>query len=114
MPKSVSYYFDEMMSREASVQLTNRGFIVVMANDVGMTEKDDLTDHLPYATEHGLVLVTFDRKFAGLASQLTDHAGLVCFTEISQSDVGGIVRVLTQFAEDHTAEEVAGQVFWLK
>jgi len=84
-----------------------------MANDVDMTEKDDLSEHLPYATLHGLVLVTFDRKFAGLAAQLIDHTGLVCFTGMEQDDIGGIVRVLTQFAADHTAEDVAGQVFWM-
>jgi len=110
---SVSFYFDEMMSREPSVQLGNRGITVVMANDVGMTKKDDLTEHLVYATQSGLVLVTMDRPFAGKASQLTEHSGLICITGFRQDDIGGIVRVLTQFAADHTAEDVVGQVFWM-
>jgi predicted nuclease of predicted toxin-antitoxin system len=64
----ISFYFDEMMRRKAAEELIKRGIEVVMAVDVGMTEKDDLTEHLPYATEHEMVLVTFDRKFAGLGS----------------------------------------------
>jgi hypothetical protein len=106
-----SFYFDEMMSREAAKQLTNRGRKIVMAVDVEMVEKDHLTEHLPYATEQGLVLVTFDRFFAGRASKTTDHAGILCLT-ISQDDIGGIVRAITEFAERYSPDEVVRQVFW--
>ncbi len=106
-----SFYFDEMMSREAAKQLTNRGYKIVMAVDVEMVEKDDLTEHLPYATEQGLILVTFDRPFAGRASKNTDHTGILCLT-FSQDDIGGIVRAVTEFAQRYSPDEVAGQVFW--
>ena len=109
---AASFYFDEMMSRKASEQLIEKGYSVVLANDVGMTEKPD-PEHLAYATEHGMVLVTFDRPFAGKTIKTTDHhAGLICLSG-SQDDIGDIVRTLIEFAENHTLKQVAGQVFWL-
>jgi predicted nuclease of predicted toxin-antitoxin system len=108
----VRFYFDEMMSRRAAEQLTTKGMVVIFAKDVGMTSKDDDTEHLPYAAEQNCVLVTFDRPFAGRTSKRTDHAGLICLL-IDKSDVGGIVRTLAEFAETYTQDDAAGQVFWL-
>jgi predicted nuclease of predicted toxin-antitoxin system len=108
----VSFYFDEMMSRKAAEQLIQRGYTVVTANDVGMREKAD-SDHLVYATAHGPGMVTFDRRFAGQVASKTDHRGLVCLAG-TQDNIGGIVRALAAFAEQHTSEEVTGHVFWLK
>lgn len=84
-----------------------------MAVFVEMIQKDDLGEHLPYATEKGYVLVICDRKFAGLAAQTSDHAGLICWTG-DNDDYGGMVKRLSEFAEQHTSEAVRGQVFWLK
>ena len=107
----VSFYCDEMMSRTATDQIIQRGYTVIMANDVGMTGKDDDTEHLPYAAGRGLVVVTFDRAFAGRASKRADHAGLICLSG-SQNDIGLIVRTLIEFAEQHTPEDAIGRVFW--
>jgi len=108
----ISFYFDEMMSREATEQVIKRGQDVMMAVDVGMVQKDDDTEHLPYAKNHSRVLVTFDLPFAGRTLAKTDHAGLICLT-CKQDDVGYIVRVLTEFAELYTPDDATGQVFWL-
>jgi predicted nuclease of predicted toxin-antitoxin system len=109
---AISFYLDEMVSRKVAEQLIRHGHNAIMAVDVGMIEKDDLDEHLPLATSQGRVLVTFDRPFAGRASQKTDHAGLVCLT-CGTDDIGAIIRALTEFAERYTPEEVAGIVFWL-
>jgi predicted nuclease of predicted toxin-antitoxin system len=107
----ISFYFDEMLSRKAAEQLVQRGYVVIMANDVGMTEKPD-SEHLVYATDKRLVLVTFDRPFAGRAMQSTEHAGLVCLSG-SQDNIGAIIRTLIDFADSHTPDEVIGRVYWL-
>lgn len=109
----ISYYFDEMMPRKVANQLKEGGYSVVMAVDVGMVKKDDLTEHLAYATAYSLMMVTFDRPFSTRAMERTDHAGLVCWTGI-QNDFGGQVLRLVEFADEHTLEEVAGKVFWVK
>jgi predicted nuclease of predicted toxin-antitoxin system len=108
----ISFYFDEMMVRKAAEQLILRGYTVVMAVDVGMMEKDDDTEHLSYAAAHNLVVVTFDRSFAGRTMKRTDHLGLVCLSG-AQDNIGSIVRTLSEFAQRHVSENVAGRVFWM-
>jgi len=91
--------------------LTKLGIEVVMAVDVDMTGKKDPV-HRAYATENNLVLVTHDRPFAGLTSKLTNHTGLICW--LGKTDnFGGQIQALSKFANEHTVEQVEGQVFWL-
>lgn len=85
-----------------------------MAIDVRMMSKDDDIEHLPYATENNLVLVTFDRPFAGRTAKRTDHKGLICLSEDIRQDIGRCVIVLTEFAQLYTLEDTTGQVFWLR
>jgi hypothetical protein len=113
MTQPIKFYFDEHMPRAVEAGLVQRGHTVIMAVDVEMTGKDDDTEHLPYATEQGAVLVTRDKPFAGRTEKHSDHAGLICWTG-KDDDFGGMIRQLAKFAEDHTAEDVIGQVFWIK
>ena len=87
---TIKYYFDEMMSHTVATQLAARGIEVVFANHVGMINKDDLMEHLQYAKENGLIVVTFDREFGGRAHKSLDHAGVVCLSG-PQNDVGYMV-----------------------
>ncbi len=84
-----------------------------MAIDSDMIEKDDDTEHLPFATQNQAILFTRDKPFAGRTVKRTDHSGLICWTG-GQNDFGGMIRALGAFAEKHSPEEVAGKVFWLK
>lgn len=106
------FYFDEMMPRPAANELIKRDYEVVMAIDVGMTAQKD-AEHLRYATEHNLIVVTEDRPFAGLTVKRNDHSGLICWMG-KQGAIGPLVLALVEFAENHSAEEAAGKVFWLK
>jgi predicted nuclease of predicted toxin-antitoxin system len=107
------FYFDEHMNRAVADALDQRGYHVVMAVDVEMEGKDDDTEHLPYATEHNLVMVTFDHPFAARTMSRTDHPGLICLAYSIREDIGRIVEVLIEFAELYEPERDAGQVFWL-
>jgi hypothetical protein len=109
----ISYYFDEMMPRKVASQLVERDYRVVMAVDVGMVEKDDLDEHLAYATEHQLVLVTFDRPFSTRAMAKENHSGVICWTGV-QNDFGGQVIRFAEFADQHSLADVIGKVFWIK
>jgi predicted nuclease of predicted toxin-antitoxin system len=110
---AVSFYFDEMMARPAAEQIVKRGYSVVMAVDVGMTQKLD-DQHLKYATEQKRIMVTFDHPFAGKTMSNADHAGLICITGAQQDNFGAIIRLLVAFAEAHSAEDAEGKVFWLR
>jgi len=109
----IGFCFDEMMSRLVAEALRKRGYRVIMASDVNMIDKDDDSDHLPYATREGLVLVTLDRPFAGRTQARTDHAGLICLTG-KQNDFGEQLNALIAFAEEKSGQAVNGRVFWLK
>lgn len=107
------FYFDEHMRHSIARGLIERGYEVVMAIEVGMTEKDDDAEHLPFATESGMVMVTFDHPFAGRTAKRIDHAGLICLAERLRDDIGGQIRVLAEFSDTHTPQTAARQVFWL-
>lgn len=102
------------MPRIVAEKLMQNGIEVILAVDVDMTQKDDDTEHLPYATQNDLVMVTFDRPFTGRTAQRSDHGGLICLSERYRSDIGGQVRLLSSFANTYADENVSGHVFWLK
>ncbi len=109
----IGFYFDEHMDRKVTRALIKRGYHVVMAVDVGMEAKDDDTEHLPYATENNLVMVTFDQPFAGRTMSRSDHKGLIYLAQRIREDIGNIIEVLVDFAELYDPEKDAGQVYWL-
>lgn len=111
MVQKISFYFDEHMPRAVAEGLRSRDVQVMMAIDVEMEGKSD-DEHLRYATENGAILVTRDKPFAGRTLLLTEHAGLICWT--GPKDIGGMVRRLSEFAEQYESEGVRGQVFWIK
>jgi uncharacterized protein DUF5615 len=110
---TIRFFFDEHMRRRVADVLIERGIDVVLAADVNMRTKDDDSEILPYATEQGLVVVTFDRPFAGRTAKRSDHAGLICPAAKFRGDIGGLIQLLAEFAETHTLDDTKGQVFWL-
>lgn len=110
----VSYYFDEHMDRDVARGLEKRGVNVVMPADVGMRQKEDDTEHLPYATEHGLVMVTFDHPFAGRTMERTDYIGLICLSPYLIGNIGRQIELLWEFAQLFDAEKDTAKVTWLR
>ncbi|MCC6893039.1 MAG: DUF5615 family PIN-like protein [Anaerolineae bacterium] len=104
---------DKHSPRSLERALLENGFEVIMAVDVDMVGKDDDDEHLPYAASRGFVIFTRDLPFAGRTAKRTEHAGMICWTG-NQQDVGGTIRAVLAFSSQYHAEEVAGQVFWLK
>jgi predicted nuclease of predicted toxin-antitoxin system len=107
------FYFDEHMYRPVAEGLIARGYHVTMAADVGMKSKDDDTEHLPYAAENDLILVTFDRPFAGRAQSRDDHPGVICLSQSIRTQIGRQIEVLAKFADDYQPDSHSGQVHWL-
>lgn len=110
----IGFYFDEHMNCVVADELIRRGYTVIMAVDVEMVGKDDDTEHLVYATEHRLVMVTFDHPFAQRTMSRSDHQGLVCLAYSIREDIGRMIEILSEFAELFENERDSGQVFWLR
>jgi predicted nuclease of predicted toxin-antitoxin system len=107
------FYFDEHMGRKVARGLIERGVNVVMAVDVGMEDKDDDTEHLPYATDNDLVMVCFDRPFAGRTATRTDYLSLICLNQDVRENIGHQIEILWEFAQLFDPEKDNGQVYWL-
>ncbi len=106
------FYLDEHISRAVAKSLRSRGILAIMAVDVGMTGRSD-EDHLAYATEHELTMVTFDHPFAGRTANRPDFHALVCLSRAIQQDTGAIVEVLSLFASLFDPTTDTGIVYYL-
>jgi predicted nuclease of predicted toxin-antitoxin system len=108
----IAFYFDEHLDRDIARLMVKNGYEVVMAVDVGMTARPD-EEHLDYATERNLVMVTFDHPFAGRTNTRTDFFGLLCLPNYMSQDIGGVAELLAEFAQLFDPEQDKGQVFWM-
>ncbi|MDX2075289.1 MAG: DUF5615 family PIN-like protein, partial [bacterium] len=109
----IGFYLDEHIHRHVAKGLIERGYRAIRAVDVGMTGKDDDTEHLPYATANRLIMVTIDHPFAGRTQQRTDYLCLACLAYESRNDIGYMITLLADFIEIFDEERDAGQVHWL-
>jgi hypothetical protein len=110
----IGLYLDEHIHSHIAKQLIARGYRVARAVDVGMTGKDDDTEHLPYATQNRLIMVTFDHPFAGRTQIISGYLGLVCLPQTIRSDIGYIITLLAEFLDLFDESRDAGQVHWLR
>jgi predicted nuclease of predicted toxin-antitoxin system len=108
----IGFYLDEHFSRSIATALNQHGYFAIIAFDAGMNGKTD-PENLAYATEHELVMVTFDHKFAGQMMSESNFLALVCLTLDNQNDIGAILHELTIFAELYEPERDSGKVHWL-
>ncbi|MDX2075287.1 MAG: DUF5615 family PIN-like protein [bacterium] len=110
----IGFYFDEHMRRVIANALIEQGYRAIMAVDIGMTGKDDDTEHLPYATTNRLLLVTMDKPFATRTLYRTNYLGLICLSKDLHDNIGGAIKALADFIELFDEERDAGQVHWLR
>lgn len=109
----IGFYFDEHMSRKVATALSQRNIPVILAVDVGMEGKSD-EEHLKTATERDLVMVTFDRPFAGRTSTRDDFRGLICLDPDLRQNIGRMIEALAEFAELFEPATDSGKVYWLR
>lgn len=75
-----SFLLDENISRDVASELDSRGYPVELVVDVLNPGVDDLPDVLPYAHEHGHVIVTKDYSdFSAIDAD--DHRGIVLIAD---------------------------------
>ena len=110
----IGFYCDEHIRRVIATALIEQGYRAIMAVDVGMTGKDDGTEHLPYATTNRLLLVTLDKPFASRTLYRTGYLGLICLSKELHDNIGRAIQALADFIEIFDEERDAGQVHWLR
>lgn len=105
---ALTFYFDTHIAKAVATQLRVKGVGVVRCEEVGMAEASD-EDHLQYATEHGLVMVSQDDDFLALDSQWhtkeKQHAGIMKVPSEIQGtgQISHLVTTLLFYAEAEEA-----------
>jgi len=96
------------MIRALAEALRREGFEVMTPLEAGTRGADDAT-HLQWASEHGFILLTFDKQtMVPLAdewvSQGLEHGGVIVCEQMPKDAVSVIVRRLKNVAKVHTNE----------
>ncbi|TQQ81389.1 DUF5615 family PIN-like protein [Halonotius roseus] len=80
------FFLDENVGREVATQLTQRGYHADLVIDVLEPGVADHSEILPYAREHGLIVVTKDcSDFSALPP--SEHEGLILVANHAHSPV---------------------------
>jgi predicted nuclease of predicted toxin-antitoxin system len=108
---SIQFYLDENAHMVIAKALGDRGIDVLTpmkANMIGATDEQ----HLAFAFEARRVIITQDEDFLVLNSKGYQHAGIVYFKSQTRP-IKQILRGLLNLYEDHSADELMGQVIFL-
>ncbi|MEZ8221629.1 hypothetical protein GG496_001799 [Candidatus Fervidibacteria bacterium JGI MDM2 JNZ-1-D12] len=102
-------YLDDCSAMEGLAKaLQTAGFEVMTPFEAGTHGADDAT-HLQWATEHGFILLTFDKRtMVPLADEWVtsgrEHGGVIVCEQMPREAIGVIVRRLLNVAKVHTNE----------
>lgn len=107
MGSDIKFYLDENIAHSIAAGLRRRKVDVLTVNEAETLGEDD-KEHLDIARKKKRIIVTHDVDFLRLASNKSDHAGIV-FAPQSRG-IGAIVRKLTFIAQILTAEEMKGHI----
>lgn len=113
----VALYIDEDITNQLAALISQRGFQVVSAVDIGMIERSD-EEHLTYAAERNMTLFTYnERDFVELARRwMTEgrpHAGILISDQFSLRQMGELLRRILNFLDRVTADEMVNVVRYL-
>lgn len=111
MNEPIRYLVDEHVPKAVVRGLRKRGVDVITIPDAGLLGKQD-EDLLGFAKEKDRVMMTQDRDFLRLASELEgDHAGIVYAPQ--GRSIGELVRLLDLLAQVSNEEEMRGRVEYI-
>jgi hypothetical protein len=113
----VALYLDADYDPIVARRQRARGFDVVSAHEVGMSDADD-AEHLVYAADRGRALLTFNIKdFAPLHAQwMADgrpHSGIVVSRQYRRREVGELLRLVENLLQLATDEDLANRLVYL-
>jgi hypothetical protein len=108
----ISFYLDENVPPEIAEQLRRDGIDVVTVGELEVLGDSD-DNHLERAKQLGRVLCTHDQDYLRMNTAGTEHAG-IAFAKQYEASIGGWVKALKILYTTATAEEMIGQVRYLK
>jgi predicted nuclease of predicted toxin-antitoxin system len=107
----VRYMLDEHVPPAVAEQIRRHAIRCSSVREVGRLGLAD-AEQLRLASEDGFAFVSHDSDFSVLARSNVEHAGiLICRPHTRE--VGATVRALLAFAQEYSAEEVAGQIWYI-
>jgi uncharacterized protein with PIN domain len=110
MATEVKYYTDEHVAISVATGMRARGVHVLTCQEANMLKASD-EEHLMFAREQKMVIITQDRDFLKLDSVGFDHAGIVYAPQ--GTTVGDIIRGLMLIFQVLDAEDMVNHVEYL-
>jgi hypothetical protein len=117
-PLFIQIYTDEHVSPLIAQTLRRRGFVAHSAIEVGMIGQSD-EEHLAYAADHAMAILTFDHvDFVRLAQQWAaaqrQHAGIIISPQFGSRQTRQLLQSLSRLLDTLTADELCNQVVFLQ
>ncbi|HET7087636.1 MAG TPA: DUF5615 family PIN-like protein [Anaerolineae bacterium] len=114
----IQVYTDEHVAPVLATLLRQRGYVAQSAQEAGMLGRDD-EEHLAYATQNNMAILTFNGKdFDRLAREWVavgrEHAGIVISPQLSRDRMGELLHSLIRLLDSLTADEIRNQVVYLQ
>ena len=105
------YYLDVDLTDLIAAQLRRRGVDAISAHEVARTGQAlSDSDQLAFATMEGRVLVSRDRHFIRLATELTPHAGVILLQR--PLSLGAMIGYLDLTSRLKTEEEMKDRLHY--
>ena len=99
---NLRFYTDTHIAKQVAIQLRERGIDVVRCEEVGLAEASD-EEHMEYAAQHGLSVITKDHHFLGFHAQWMaegrEHAGIFFSSKRAIPVIGEIVATCATYYE---------------
>ena len=110
MSEKPRFHLDESVTTDIANGLGKRGLDCTTTLSSGLLGSSD-EEQFAFAQSESRVLITADQDFLRLASQDTDHAGLIYWN--TKLHFGKVITYLDELCMTVTAEGFRGQVIYL-
>jgi|GEM_PF-1648050 len=114
----IALYLDEHVNTKLVADLRKEDFEAIAANEVMGNEKWEDIDHLKYAAEHQMAVLTYDKKFVKAVEELSaaggEHWGVVIAPQIDGDEYGKLLRWTLNMLDKNTADELRNVVTYLQ
>lgn len=113
----IAIYADVHVSKQLAKDLRERGYEADSASDLGHADWKD-EQHLTYAAEHKMAVLTFDTRFEQLGKEWAtsgrDFWGIIISPEMGEREYGRLLKATLNLLDAMTADELRSAVVHLQ